>query len=1440
MRREALAQAAGLALRAALALALLHHVGTAAADEAAAGPGGAGNGIVLIRNAEEFEAYSAYNNGVNAERSGDLESAETAYKTALGLKADLLEAINNMGGVHKRRGELDAAQVRYEQLLSAAQDAKRIDLVAAASNNLGLVSFLKATQGAEHTALEPITIRTISIPFYRAAIEHDPSLIDARYNLANAYQLLGETDLAYRNYMDVLQLNPLHVRANMNLGNLFIKLNRFQEAALYHGRAAGATEAHGEGLQTQLDTINNLGQTLREGGDLYGALAQHERALTMDPSSMAAAVQRIVALRSLCLWKDWDKTHIRLAHGILRDAAAGNISFGDAEAFPPYDSLLFPPSLLQRELSPAQVARRAVSGLHTSPQPHGGPRARSDGHRPDLLRLGYLSYDMNNHPMGFLMRGLYAHHDRAHFDVSVYMYGPRNGSWQQDRVARAADHFVNVARAPTDAIVNRFKTDEIDILIDLMAHTRGARVDIAALSRTPVYVNFLGYPGTSGFASPNAYVIVDKTVLPAEHIAAEISERPVYLPGTYQANDYNGTVRLCQSFIEGEHGRRACRQATTADREIVTAIGGATLPLSANFPAKEGLRAPRLVRFANFNTLHKLEPASFDTWMRILRRVPYSVMLFIEPRPRSGVNITANLRSQAAARGVHPSRLVFLSRADKNGHLDRIAAVDLFLDSFVYGAHTTAADVLWSGVPLLTLRGSLFPGRVASSLLRTLRLDDVLAVDSVKDFEDTAVDLATHPYRLDALQARLASALVQQHTFDPRQFARFFEDAMRVVAEDTVLSSSSSPSSSSGSREGAIFILDNSDATASAYSRLDALLQEGRELHYTNQDHAANLYRRALAGSMRREPDLARAAEASHLLGILEQDTTILRAALMLSKRSGTATSLVYANLGHIERQQARLEGARAAFRNALDAALAEGNRLGNFADILNAAVHLSFVAAPEQTARDARLLTERFVTYERKFSPRAKANTEILLAALDTMVDYFARHHQDLVLAAHIKQQSATLFDPSSDQYFRRFYDAGALLSAAGRHAEALALHSQTVVAEHAARFQARPELLAPRGRPRIAFYCNEYGQTWWPRWGPTSPSTNGVGGSEEAVIFLARELADLGYLVEIYADPPDEDVGREEAHEVYWFPHTAYDAQDPADVFVAWRYHISLAIGQSSKVRLLWLHDVVSSLGPQIALQHKQGALHAVLAISRFHVSSMPEDVQRSTVVIGNGLQSTYFTQGGNANNEFIYASAPNRGLEQLLRVWPRIRASISDARLRIYYGFSPSFMRWGATSIHEFETWVHQLNTTIQTLAAEGVEYVGMVSHQDLAKAYARAGFSLYPTSFPETGCVSMMKAMAMGSIPITSRFENSALPDLTGKWDLGPPARPPGAPSIDKDPSFLQEFGLAVIAAANLPKASLTAQRQEMKAWARSELLWSAVAKRFQTALRQMEL
>jgi predicted O-linked N-acetylglucosamine transferase (SPINDLY family) len=281
---------------------------------------------------------------------------------------------------------------------------------------------------------------------------------------------------------------------------------------------------------------------------------------------------------------------------------------------------------------------------------------------------------------------------------------------------------------------------EIDIAVDLMGHTRNARLGIFPFRPAPIQVNYLGYPGTLGMDCID-YIVADSTLIPSSEESA-YDEKVVYMPNSYQAND-------------------------------------STKPISGNplHRSDHGLPEQGFV-YCCFNNNHKISPEVFDIWMRLLRADDASVLWLFAGNPAA----TENLRKEAGRRGVAPGRLIFAPRLELPDHLARHRLADLFLDTFYYGAHTTASDALWAGLPVVTRIGDAFAGRVAASLLRALDLPELIASTDA-EYEALALRLSQHPVQLAAIREKLARHRTSRALYDAAGFAADIETAYGAMWE---------------------------------------------------------------------------------------------------------------------------------------------------------------------------------------------------------------------------------------------------------------------------------------------------------------------------------------------------------------------------------------------------------------------------------------------------------------------------------------------------------------------------------------------------------------------------------------------------------------------------------------------------------------------------------
>lgn len=430
-------------------------------------------------------------------------------------------------------------------------------------------------------------------------------------------------------------------------------------------------------------------------------------------------------------WTDWEAL---LAE--MDELAQDAIQHGFVAGLEPFSLLTVPmaPALQ------AAVARAQAAAVDAWMAPlRQNLRLASPTHRAgERLRVGYVSGDFRYHATAHLIRKLFQVHDRAQFEIVGFSLRPGDGSRYWRDIVAGCDRFVELFGLSNTEAAARIAQEGIHILVDLHGYTRYAQPELFALRPAPVQVSFLGYPGTLG-AEYVPYLIADPIVLPDE-LRPWFSECPVYLPDCYQVND---------------------------DEQPIAETGLTR--------AAAGLPDDGFV-YGCFNAAYKIEPGVFGLWMEILRQIPNSVLWLLA----NTLRCEDRLRRAAAEQGVAPERLIFAPRWPKAEHLERHRLADLFLDTFVVNAHTTASDALWAGLPVLTLLGETFQSRVCASLLTALGLPELIATDRA-EYAARAVALAREPESLRAVRVRLGERRLTEPLFDTRSFVRGLEQAFLAI-----------------------------------------------------------------------------------------------------------------------------------------------------------------------------------------------------------------------------------------------------------------------------------------------------------------------------------------------------------------------------------------------------------------------------------------------------------------------------------------------------------------------------------------------------------------------------------------------------------------------------------------------------------------------------------
>jgi protein O-GlcNAc transferase len=652
------------------------------------------------------------------------EKAVRSYEKAIAIRPAFPEAHNNLGYALQVLGRLDEAIAHYEKAIAIRSDYHE------ARNNLG-------------NALHLLNRSEKAIIHYKKALEIKPDYAEAHWNLGTALRAVGRLEDAVACYEKAIAIRPDYHEAYNSLGNTLRNLARLDEAVAQYEKAVAVKPDYAEAYV-------NLGDALVALDREEAAIAAYDGALAVRPNDADALTRRGHALARL----HRDAEALACFDAALSANPDHDLAF-DGLARSAIGTCDWPrTAMLWREV-PARVAKgrlfNAFSflGYSSDAALQLACAKRFISHEvpvrlPQLwtgrtwrnrkIRIAYVSCGFHTHPTAHLTAELIEIHDRSRFEVLGISLGPDDQSEIRARLVRAFDQFHDVRWKGDREVAALLNDLQIDIAVDRSGYTANARPGIFAARPAPIQVNYIGFPGTLG-ASFYDYILADATVLPFDR-QPFYTEKIVHLPDSYLVND-------------------------------------SKRPIAARTPTREeaGLPAEGFV-FCCFNNSYKITPPVFDVWMRLLGRIEGSVLWLFRDRATA----ETNLRREAAARGIDPGRLVFARRVPLEDHMARHRLADLFLDTLPYNAHTTAADALWVGLPVVTCCGQSFAGRVAASLLRAIGAPD-LVTDDLEAYERLALRIASEPSVLQELGERLRRNRLSHPLFDTDRYRRHLETA---------------------------------------------------------------------------------------------------------------------------------------------------------------------------------------------------------------------------------------------------------------------------------------------------------------------------------------------------------------------------------------------------------------------------------------------------------------------------------------------------------------------------------------------------------------------------------------------------------------------------------------------------------------------------------------
>jgi predicted O-linked N-acetylglucosamine transferase (SPINDLY family) len=565
--------------------------------------------------------------------------------------------------------------------------------------------------------------KTAAIELYKSWIAYHPNdafLYAAYFNYGTTLNDAKDRFGAINAFRESARLKPDFYQAHLSLGLTLEQIGRKGEAITeWLGVSTALAAVAGETIAHRsyaLEQIGRVLESLDRDGPAEDALRQRLE-LSMDEKVM----QHWVALRMRqCKWPvlaENDRIKRRDMIAGISPLSLANLS----------DDPMF-------QLATAYRYNKTLIGVVDRPLPTAPAASPRTGTK---LRIGYVSSDLREHAVGLSMADVLAAHDRDQFEIYAYYCGIAFDDATKTRIKAAVDHWLDIDALTDEEAALRIRADAIDILIDLNGYTKGARTKVFALKPAPIAVNWFGYPSTMG--SPyHHYIIADACVIPPD---AErfYSETVLRLP-CYQPNDRNRVV--------------SSRVPSRADEN---------LPETAFV-------------YCCLNGLQKLTEATFGRWMAILGQVPDSVLWLL-----GGTDDTQErLRTYAARAGVAPARLVFAKKIANPDHLARYKLADLFLDNSPYGAHTTAADALWMGLPVLTRPGRSFASRVCATLVSAAGIPEMVCA-TPEAYVACAIALGLDRDQTDAFKRRLAAERDHCLLFDTPRLVGHLDDLFRQM-----------------------------------------------------------------------------------------------------------------------------------------------------------------------------------------------------------------------------------------------------------------------------------------------------------------------------------------------------------------------------------------------------------------------------------------------------------------------------------------------------------------------------------------------------------------------------------------------------------------------------------------------------------------------------------
>ena len=676
---------------------------------------------------------SAFHNdlAIVLKRLGHLDESIAASRRAIGIQPANFEAYNSLGNCLREQRKLPEAVAAYRQAISIQPQAAEV------YRNLGIAlqeqrEFEQATEALRH------------------AVKLRPQFAAAHCDLAKALRDQGLLEEAIRSYRRAIELHPKDPVAYCHLGNVLTEQEQYEQALVMYDRALALDPQYA-------DAYYNRGMALGELGRFNDAITTYEKALLLRPGHVeshynlgnelrrAGRIAEAISSyqRALAIQPNYVEVFNNLG-SILHDhgqAAEAIAYFRQAvKYFPAYqpadDNILYcltfdPAADWQMLLAEG----KRWNDQHAAPM-KGQIRPHANDRDPQRrLRIGVVSPDLREHPVGRFMLSLFQCHNLAAVEMFCYS-DARFADAMSDQLKSATQHWRDTRKWSDEKLAQSIREDRIDILLDLSLHMSKNRLQVFARKPAPVQATFAGYPGSTGVETID-YRLTDPYLDPPGVGDEFYSEKSIRLPDTF----------WCNHRME-EYP--AVQQAPVVENKFIT--------------------------FGSLNNFCKVNDSILTTWTEVLRQVSNSHLLLFAPDEEA--RRLALERFDRA--GIEPSRIEFVAMQPRLKYLQTYHRIDVGLDTWPYNGHATSFDSFAMGVPVVTLTGPTVVGRAGVSQLTNLGLTELIG-NTPEEFIKIAVGLANDVPRLTQIRSELRARMERSPLTDGQRFARGVEAAYRSM-----------------------------------------------------------------------------------------------------------------------------------------------------------------------------------------------------------------------------------------------------------------------------------------------------------------------------------------------------------------------------------------------------------------------------------------------------------------------------------------------------------------------------------------------------------------------------------------------------------------------------------------------------------------------------------